>query len=84
LGGATDWLAEAVSEGFSSDGQAARCPGVVGVVGERNRALLIPAIGVNMDTKSILVPNQSIKQLSMPTNDEIDLTKAALDIGVQA
>jgi len=39
---------------------------------------------VDMEARRILVPNQSLEQLIMPTNDEIDLTKAALDIGVQA
>jgi hypothetical protein len=38
-------------------------------------------MGVHVDAQSILMRNQSIKQFGMPPNDEIDLTKAALDIG---
>jgi hypothetical protein len=84
LAGATNRLAEAIRKSFSSNRQAVGCPGVIGVVGERNRPFLVPSIGVDVDAKRIPVPNQSIEQLIVPTDDEIDLTKAALDIWVQA
>ena len=78
---ATNRLAEAVPKSFSSDPQAVGCPGVISVVGERNRPLIVSSIRVDVDAKRIPVPNHSIEQLIVPTNDEIDLTKTALDVG---
>jgi hypothetical protein len=37
-----------------------------------------------MDAKRILMRNQLIEQLLVPTDDEIHLAKAALNIGIEA
>jgi hypothetical protein len=84
LAGTTDRLTEAVSKGIRRNGQAVCGPGVVGIVGERHGTLLIPPLRVDMDAKRILMRNQPIEQLLVPMDDEIDLAKAALNIGIEA
>jgi hypothetical protein len=39
---------------------------------------------MDVDAKRISVPNQSIEQVIVAMNDEIDLTEAALNVGIQA
>jgi hypothetical protein len=53
------------------------------MVGECHGALLIPALRMDMDAKRIFMCNQPIEQLLVPTDDEIDLAKAALNIGIE-